>query len=295
MEFPQLGHRPSGDPIRGYLSEKTVAVLGSGSVGGLATWFLSGAGLGELRIVDRDFLSIDNVRRHIGSLNDVGSQKVQVVESFVKIRFPTIHIEFHRIDLFKQPACIESVIADADAVLVAVDCEATKHLIDRVARKLRVPVVYVGVYGNGWGIETIVCRGLPSDYCYACAARSIGRIGICLASRLPRVAYSGRMPQSAVTEWHQADLLSVAPAAAFASQRVVEILLQQHGRLPCEGQLLGGVSAVWQLPLRRGPLDGQPWELIPVKVQRLPGCPNCDAPRDEHTTIAELLKGETLS
>src|SRR5438132_14174854 len=70
-----------------------VAVLGCGSVGGLAAWCCASAGVHELLLADRDVLEEDNRRRHVNGSADLGRPKAQALAAFLGQHFDSLHVE----------------------------------------------------------------------------------------------------------------------------------------------------------------------------------------------------------
>src|SRR5438105_3791576 len=77
------------------LTAARVAVLGCGSVGGLAAWGCAAAGVGSLILADRDRLLADNVRRHACGRGAVGRLKTAAVARFLTRHFPALHTTAH--------------------------------------------------------------------------------------------------------------------------------------------------------------------------------------------------------
>jgi molybdopterin-synthase adenylyltransferase len=252
-----------------------VAVLGCGSVGGLAAWCLAGAGVGRLTLADRDRLEPDNLRRHVCGARALGRPKAPAVAGFLQDRFPALSVAAHELCFLDRPEAARALLAGCEAALVAVDAEGPKHLLDTAARELGRPATYVGVYGGGWGGEVILSDAAADTPCYACATRALGRVGIALDPPAPSPGYA--LPQAGRPEsdWPRADLTALLPCAALAVRLVLAVLAAWRG----DGRLLqeftaGGVSA-WRFAVRRVPGWGGPWGLVPVSVGRLTDCPVC--------------------
>lgn len=62
-------------PIEG-LGNTEVHLIGAGSLGSAAGMLLAQAGVGRLRVYDRDWLDTPNLARHTGSLLDLGREEV---------------------------------------------------------------------------------------------------------------------------------------------------------------------------------------------------------------------------
>jgi molybdopterin/thiamine biosynthesis adenylyltransferase len=131
-----------------------------------------------LDLADRDHLTPDNLRHHACDAADLSRPKAAAVADFLRQHVPAIAARPHDVDVLKQPDTLRRLVAGADFVLVAVDDEAPKRLVNAMARELGRPAVDAGVYGGGWGAEMIVADLVVATTCYACAARALGRWGV---------------------------------------------------------------------------------------------------------------------
>src|SRR5437867_1368470 len=160
------------------LSSARLVVLGCGSVGSWAALFCASSGVGHVVLADRERLETDNLRRHLCDERALGRPKAEAVARALGQRCPGVATAAHTFCLLEEPARLRTLLAEADVALAAVDSEAAKHLIDALARELGRPVVYAGVYGDGWGVEALRCDPGLGSPCYACTARALGRVGV---------------------------------------------------------------------------------------------------------------------
>ena len=272
---PHFASEPAVD-----LGDAGVAVLGCGSVGGLATWCLAGAGVGRLELADRDRVAPENLRRHLCGAADLGQPKPAAVARFLSERYPALRADAAETCFLKDPERLRRLIDAAEVLLVAVDGEGPKHLIESIAWELRRAAVYAGVYGGGWGAEVILVdpqRGTP---CYACAARTMGRAGIAVWPQESNPAYALPAPAAGGPGWVQADLTSIMPAAALAARLTAAWLAARRGHERGWQEFRQQGATAWRLALRRVPAwESGPWGLEPVVVRRQPDCPLCAAGR----------------
>jgi molybdopterin-synthase adenylyltransferase len=272
------------------LATAHVAVLGCGSVGGLAAWCLAGAGVGGLELADRERLEPDNLRRHVAGSAELGQPKAAALVRILHERFPATSVTAREFCFLDRPDAVRELIACSDAVLVAVDAEGPKHLIDAAARTLGRPVVYAGVYGGGWAGEVVLTDPDRATPCYGCAARALGRTGIPLWPMAATTDYALPAAERPETDWARADLSSLLPCAALAARVLVAWLAGRRGHDRPLRELTGDGATAWRLALRQVQGWGGPWELLPVSVPRLPGCPVCGEVPATAERLAELLE-----
>ncbi len=150
-----------------HLSRQTVAVVGLGSGGGFVAESLAMSGVGGFVLIDDDVLEAGNVVRHVGDLRDVGRPKVDVVADLIRARNPGARVTTVR-------GRIEDhldALAGVSLVVVGVDGEQAKYLINRLCLAQGLTAVYAGVYERGEGGDVVVINPSdPASPCYACWA-----------------------------------------------------------------------------------------------------------------------------
>lgn len=77
------------------LSNKRVAVIGCGAVGGYIAQELAGAGVGHLTLVDPDEFRADNLYRHVLGKSSIGKPKVEALQEEITSKFPYMRIVAH--------------------------------------------------------------------------------------------------------------------------------------------------------------------------------------------------------
>ncbi len=274
------------------LAGARVAVLGCGSVGGLAAWALASAGVDNLELADRDRLEGANLRRHVCGGSDLGRPKAEAVAGFLRARFPRVTATPHDICFLECPDQLREMLGRSDAVLAATDDEAPKYLIDSMAREIGHPVVYAGVYGGGWGAEVVLTDPADGTPCYGCAARALGRTGVPVSPAATGADYARQDPRTPPSAWVRADLAAILPCAALAARLVTAVLSDQRGAGATRREFQAAGASAWRLALRRVPAWGfGPWEVRPALVERLSDCPECCHRQGSPADLVRLLGG----
>ena len=113
------------------LRESTVVVIGLGGVGSHCVHMLARSGIGKIRIVDFDLLTLSSLNRHaLGTLNDVGHSKCGVLERHLQEICPFVEIESVN-KLYNEKTCSEILSGRIDYVVDCIDNIDTKvHLIE---------------------------------------------------------------------------------------------------------------------------------------------------------------------
>ena len=152
------------------LGEAHVTLCGCGALGTVLANSLARAGVGHLRIVDRDFLELHNLQRQVlFDENDVseGLPKAEAAARKLEAVNSSIHVEPVVTDV--DHTNIVELTRDADLILDGTDNFETRFLINDVAVKLGLPWVYGGCIGSHGQTMTIIPGQTP---CLRCVIES---------------------------------------------------------------------------------------------------------------------------
>jgi molybdopterin-synthase adenylyltransferase len=144
----------------------TVAVVGAGGIGSPAIQYLAAAGVGAIRLIDDDRVSLDNLQRQIlfGSA-DVGREKVRVAQDSVGRLNPDIRFEAREERL--RADNVAALLDGADLVLDGSDNFATRLIVSDHCTAARIPFVSAAIGRFQAQIGTF--RGWrDGEPCYRC-------------------------------------------------------------------------------------------------------------------------------
>lgn len=144
IRFPDLG-------IEGQrkLSASRVLVIGCGALGSVSANLLARAGVGELLLVDRDFVELDNLQRQVlYDERDVGqpkaivaAEKLRLVNSAISIHEQIADIDCRNIEtLLLEPRPVDVVIDGTDNFEI-------RFLINDACIRHDIPWIYGGCLG----------------------------------------------------------------------------------------------------------------------------------------------------
>ena len=150
------------------LARKRVAVIGLGSGGGLVALSLAMSGVGRFVLIDDDVLEEGNIVRHVADRRFLGQPKVQAVAELIQQRNPQAEVETHVGRIEQHMDALDHV----DVLVVAVDGENAKYIINQAALNRHLPAVYAGVYERGEGGDAVVIYPYDGP-CYACWAAEL--------------------------------------------------------------------------------------------------------------------------
>lgn len=141
------------------LLQSRVTIVGCGATGTVLANHLARAGVGHLRIVDRDFVEGNNLQRQLlFDEEDVrgGTPKARAAEA--RLRAVNSEIEIEGVVADVHAGNIEDLIRDADLVLDGTDNFETRYIVNDACVKLGKPWVYCGVVST-YGMTMLVRPG----------------------------------------------------------------------------------------------------------------------------------------
>ena len=143
-----------------------VAVIGAGGIGAPAIQYLAAAGIGFLRVIDDDQVSLDNLQRQIlFGTADVGRAKVAAAGAAVERLNPDVR--FEGVEARLTAANVAELLADVDLVLDGSDNFATRLVVSDHLTAAQVPLVSAAIGQFQAQIGTF--RGWEADRpCYRC-------------------------------------------------------------------------------------------------------------------------------
>lgn len=152
-----------GGPGQQRLKAASVAIVGAGGLGAPAALYLAAAGVGRLRLIDDDAVSLDNLQRQvIFRGEDVGAPKVERAQAALAALNDNVSVEIEHQRLSEANAAY--LLRGADIVLDGTDDFATRYAINAACRELGAPLVS-GAVGRWDGQVAVFARGGP---CYCC-------------------------------------------------------------------------------------------------------------------------------
>lgn len=144
----------------------TVAVIGVGGIGSPALQYLAAGGVGTLRAIDDDAVSLDNLQRQVlFGTEDVGAPKVAVARSAISRLNPDVRFVGVPSRLTRDN--VADLLQGADLVLDGSDNFATRLVVSDHCTAARIPLVSAAIGQFQAQIGTF--RGWESNLpCYRC-------------------------------------------------------------------------------------------------------------------------------
>jgi adenylyltransferase/sulfurtransferase len=162
------------------LLDSHVTLCGCGALGTVLANALVRAGVGHVRIVDRDFIETSNLQRQVlFDEHDIAENlpKAEAAARKLAAINSSVHVEPVVADIDRTN--IVELVQDADLILDGTDNFEIRYLINDVAVKLGKPWVYGGSIGSHGQTMTILPGQTPCLRCVFEAAPAPGEAGTC--------------------------------------------------------------------------------------------------------------------
>ncbi len=165
--------REIGGPGQTDLQAAYAVIVGAGALGGPAAMYLAAAGVGAIRIIDDDVVSLSNLQRQVlFQTPDVGRAKVEAAVERLAAINPHVRVHGERERVTAENAW--RLIAGANIVIDGTDNFATRFIVNETCHRLGAPLVS-GAVGR-WSAQVSVfksgeTKGKPPGErlpCYRC-------------------------------------------------------------------------------------------------------------------------------
>ncbi len=156
----QTRFTPFGTEGQERVSRSTAVIVGCGALGTVQAALLARAGVGTLRLIDRDYVEESNLQRQLLYTEQDAADalpKAEAARRRLAEANSTIRIEAHIADLNPEDAA--DLLGGADVILDATDNFETRMLINDFAVREGLPWIYGAAVGS-YGIAMPV---LPGD------------------------------------------------------------------------------------------------------------------------------------
>ncbi|HVZ99828.1 MAG TPA: HesA/MoeB/ThiF family protein [Caulobacterales bacterium] len=122
------------------LKAATVAIVGMGGLGAPAALYLAAAGVGALRLIDDDAVSLSNLQRQIlYRTENIGAAKTKAAESALAALNSNVEIDARSARLSEENA--EALLRGADIVLDGTDSFGARFAVNAACHQLGVPLI----------------------------------------------------------------------------------------------------------------------------------------------------------
>jgi adenylyltransferase/sulfurtransferase len=144
--FPGLG-------IEGQerIREAAICIVGCGALGSFQAEAVARAGIGRLRLIDRDYVDYTNLQRQwLYDESDAQNESPKAIAAARRLKQINTHVQIEALVKDVTPSNAEELTADFDMILDGTDNFETRYLINDISVKSQTPWIYgaaVGSYG----------------------------------------------------------------------------------------------------------------------------------------------------
>ncbi len=160
------------------LGNSFAVVIGCGALGSVITSSLVRAGIGKVRIIDRDFIEYHNLQRQmLFDEEDIKNNLPKAIAAEKHLKKVNSEIQIEGIVSDGNYTNIERLVKGADVILDGLDNRETRLLINDISLKYNIPWVYGGAIATSGMTSTI----LPGETaCYRCLVHNSNQGGTTL-------------------------------------------------------------------------------------------------------------------
>jgi molybdopterin/thiamine biosynthesis adenylyltransferase len=137
------------------LKSSSVAVVGVGGLGCTSSTLLAAAGVGRLRLIDRDKTSLSDLNRQVlYTQNDLGKFKAETAKKRLRALNPEVEVEA----ILEEATMdnVSTVIGEVNTIVDGLDNWKTRFIINDFCVANRIPFVHAGVSQLYGQITTVV-------------------------------------------------------------------------------------------------------------------------------------------
>jgi adenylyltransferase/sulfurtransferase len=162
----QIIFPPLGQDGQRRLLDSSVVIVGCGAIGSHIANTLTRAGVGRIKIVDRDYIELNNLQRQIlFDEEDIERGLPKAIAAAEKLRKVNSQVEIEPLVADVHHRNVEEIIVDRDLVLDGTDNFETRYLINDACVKHDTPWIYGGAVGSYGMTMNIIPHQTPCLRC----------------------------------------------------------------------------------------------------------------------------------
>jgi adenylyltransferase/sulfurtransferase len=167
----QVRFAPIGAEGQARIAASRIVIVGLGALGTVTADLLVRAGVGFVRLIDRDFVELSNLQRQsLFDENDVQNNLPKAIAAKARLSRINSTLQIEAVVDDVNPGNVEDLISDADLVLDAVDNFETRFVVNDAAHKLSRPWIYTAAVGSYGLVMPIIPGRTP---CLRCLVGSL--------------------------------------------------------------------------------------------------------------------------
>ncbi len=153
----QIRYAPLGEEGQQRLCSSRAMVCGCGALGNMLATMLARAGVGSVRIVDRDFVETNNLQRQtLFDEEDVARGLPKAIAAAEKLRAANSQVEIEPVVADVDHTNVEALCDGVDVIVDGTDNFETRFLVNDAAVTHNIPWIYGGCLGAEGQTMTIL-------------------------------------------------------------------------------------------------------------------------------------------
>lgn len=162
------------------LGKSSVVLIGCGALGTVIATTLVRAGIGKIKIIDRDFIEYHNLQRQVlFDEEDIKAGLPKAVAAERHLRKVNSSIEIEGVVADVNYTNIEKLVSGADVILDGLDNFETRGLVNDVSLKHKIPWIYGGAIAASGMTMNIIPGQTPCLRCVNPEAPKGARMATC--------------------------------------------------------------------------------------------------------------------
>jgi len=162
----QVLFAPIGEAGQLRLRRSSVCIVGCGALGSFQAEALTRAGIGRLRIIDRDYVDFTNLQRQwLYDESDAEKEIPKVIAAARRLHQVNGDVEIEPLVSDVTPSNVEELVSDCDLILDGTDNFETRYLLNDLSVKMGIPWIYGAAIGSYGVVMPVVPARGP---CFAC-------------------------------------------------------------------------------------------------------------------------------
>jgi molybdopterin/thiamine biosynthesis adenylyltransferase len=162
----QIRFAPLGEEGQRRIRAARVAVVGCGALGSFQAEAMARAGVGCLRLIDRDFVEWSNLQRQfLFDENDAAEALPKALAAVRRLARVNSEVKLDPVVADLTPANAAELLEDIDLILDGTDNFETRYLINDAAVSGGIPWIYGAAVGS-YGLKLAIVPG--STACFRC-------------------------------------------------------------------------------------------------------------------------------
>ena len=171
----QILFQHMGEEHQRVLMNSSAIVIGCGALGTVSSSYLTRAGIGQIRIIDRDFIEESNLQRQIlFDENDISENLPKAIAAQRKLQKINTKIKIEGIVNDINYSNIDELTEGVDIIIDGTDNFETRFLINDFCVKNSIPWIYGACIGSSGLVMNIIPSKTP---CLRCVFETMPQIG----------------------------------------------------------------------------------------------------------------------